>query len=557
MPYPSLAGTLERAFEPSIPTMSDPSRTAGPERGPSGHLDLLQRVTARMAVHHTLDEVLAAITRGLVHSAEAALARIWRYTTDDACPACRESPSGDAPPLAMRSLHLCASAGIFDGHAGPNHCVPLGMYLGGRVAETRTPTLVNDLANERRVHGVRWIGEHGLQGYAGYPLLFDGELEGVLGIFRRRPWEAEEFLALGVFASQAAIAIKNAVLIEEAERRSERLTVENDYLKSEIRQAHGSGEIVGKSAAIRELMRKIDKVAPTDTTVLLLGETGTGKELLARAIHDRSRRRDRPLIKVNCGAIPPGLVESELFGHERGAFTGAHERRLGRFELADGGTLFLDEVGEIPLDVQVKLLRVLQDGEIERVGGGGSHVHTDARIVAATNRDLEADVRSGKFRADLYYRLSVLPLRVPPLRERLEDLPLIVAHFLETLERKLGKPLRALTPESAERLRSYAWPGNVRELQNVLERACVLAAGDAVELVDALRGETAAAAAERAALPTLEEVEREHILRVLGSTRGVIQGPRGAAHVLGLHPNTLRSRMERLGILGRVRGDGA
>jgi transcriptional regulator with GAF, ATPase, and Fis domain len=531
--------------------MSDPRHGAeGPARGTRGHLELLQRVTAQMTVHHTLDEVLGAITRGLVQNAGAALARIWLYTRGEECPVCREAPPppAEAPPTGTRSLHLCASAGIFDGDAGPHHCLPLGMYLGGRVAEERTPTLINHLARERRVRGLRWIADHGLEAYAGYPLLFDGELEGVLGIFRQRPFEADEFLVLGVFASQAAIAIKNAELIERSEHRSERLSVENEYLQDEIEQEHGSCELVGRTPALRSLLRKVDQAAPTDTTVLLLGETGTGKELVARRLHARSRRRDRPLIKLNCGAIPPGLVESELFGHERGAFTGALQQRLGRFELADGGTLFLDEIGELPPDVQVKLLRVLQDGELERVGGGAV-LHTDVRIVAATNRDLEADVAAGKFRADLYYRLSVLPLRVPPLRERLDDLPLLVAHQLAKLERKLGKPLRALAPESVERLRRYPWPGNVRELQNVLERACVLARGDVVELVDALPGGAAGHAPP--APRTLEEVERDHILRVLATTHGVIQGPRGAARILGLHPNTLRSRMQRLGILGR------
>jgi formate hydrogenlyase transcriptional activator len=530
--------------------MSDLRYGAEAGRGTSGQLALLQRVTERMTVHHTLQEVLCAITRGLVQNAEAALARIWLYTTEDGCLACRGADTGQGLASAARSLHLSASAGIFDGQAGPHHRVPLGMYLGGRVAETRTPTLVNDLPHERRVRGLAWIAENGLQAYAGYPLLFDGELEGVLGVFRRRPLAADEFLALGIFASQAAIAIKNAVLIERTERHSAQLTSENEYLQREIQEVHGAGEIVGRSAALEAALRTIDKAAPTDTTVLLLGETGTGKELFARALHDRSRRRDRPLVKLNCAAIPPGLVESELFGHEKGAFTGALQQRLGRFELANGGTLFLDEIGELSLDVQVKLLRVLQDGELERVGGG-TLIRTNARIVAATNRDLEADVAAGRFRPDLFYRLSVLPLRVPPLRDRLDDLPLLVEHFLAKLQRKLGKTLRAPTPETMERLRRHRWPGNVRELENVLERACVLAQGGVVEVLDALPVSAGAIARDAADVRPLVEVEREHILRALESTHGVIQGPRGAARALGLHPNTLRSRMERLGILGR------
>jgi formate hydrogenlyase transcriptional activator len=516
--------------------------------GTSGHLELLQRITARMTVHETLDEVLEAITRGLVQNADAALARIWLYTTPEACLRCRQLP-GDVP-AGTPSLHLCASAGIFAGDSGPHHCMPLGMYLGGRIAETREATLLDDLTRERRVRNVPWIADHGLRAYAGYPLLFDGELEGVLGIFRQRPFDPDEFRVLGIFASQAAIAIKNASLLEEAGRNRERLSEENAYLEQEIQRERGSGEIVGKSPALLALLRKLEQVALADTTVLIQGETGTGKELLARYIHARSPRRSQPLIRVNCGAIAPGLVESELFGHERGAFTGAIQRRAGRFELARSGTLFLDEVGELPLEVQVKLLRALQEGEIERVGSGVP-IRVDARVVAATNRDLEADVRAGRFRADLFYRLSVFPVRVPPLRERPEDVPFLAEHFLAKFRRKLGRPAGRLTADSLHRLSRYAWPGNVRELQNVLERACVLARGDVVEVVDPLRAD--APAQQRSALRSLEEVEREHILRVLGSTHGIIQGPHGAAKILGLHPNTLRSRMERLGILRTAR----
>jgi formate hydrogenlyase transcriptional activator len=512
---------------------------------PAEHLELLRRVTEQMTVHHTLDDVLGAIARGLVANADAALARIWLYTTREACPACRETVPVEMRPDAP-SLHLCASAGIFEGPSGPHHCLPLGMYLGGHVAETREATLIHDLQRERRVRNLPWIGEQGLRAYAGYPLLFGGELEGVLGVFRRRGFEPDEFRALGIFASQAAIAIKNAALLEAAERDSVRLSEHNEYLHDEIEDERGSGEIVGRSRAMRALLRKLDQVVPTDTTVLLLGETGTGKELLARYVHARSRRRARALIRVNCGAIAPGLVESELFGHERGAFTGASRRRIGRFELAHEGTLFLDEIGDIPPEVQVKLLRVLQEGELERVGGG-SPIRVDARIVAATNRDLDAEVAAGRFRADLYYRLSVLPLRIPPLRERPEDVPLLVEHFLGTFRGKLGKPLARVSPDSLDRLCRYPWPGNVRELRNVLERACVLARSEVVELVEPLRAHPPGPDAP--ALRTLREIEREHVLRVLGSTHGVIQGPRGAAAILGLHPNTLRSRMERLGIL--------
>jgi transcriptional regulator with GAF, ATPase, and Fis domain len=297
----------------------------------------------------------------------------------------------------------------------------------------------------------------------------------------------------------------------------------------------------------------VQQVAPVETTVLLTGETGTGKELIARALHQGSPRRDRPLVKVNCGAIPQGVVESELFGHEKGAFTGALQRRIGRFEVADKGTLFMDEVGELPLDTQVKLLRVLQEHEFERVG---SH-HTqrvDVRLVAATNRDLEQEVAGQRFRADLFYRLNVFPIRVPPLRERPSDIPLLVQHFLAQFQRKLAKPLKAVTPESLARLERYAWPGNIRELQNVLERACVLSPGPVVEILDELgpvSGREAAPgrpATPQRAIVTLEESERMHIRQALAATDGRLHGPDGAAALLGINPSTLRSRMKKLGI---------
>ncbi len=336
--------------------------------------------------------------------------------------------------------------------------------------------------------------------------------------------------------------------------------------------------IVGDSRALRGVLREVGQVAPVETTVLLTGETGTGKELIARAIHESSGRRNRPLVKINCGAIPQGVVESELFGHEKGAFTGALQRRIGRFEMANGGTLFMDEVGELPLDVQVKLLRVLQEQEFERVGSTVSQ-KVDVRIIAATNRDLEAEVAAGRFRADLYYRLNVFPIRVPSLRERRSDIPLLVKHFLAQFQRKLAKPLAGVTEESMALLESYAWPGNIRELQNVMERTCVLAPGSMVEISAEDVGGVAAVdlASERAPAPqqharfasanavpgrivgsvssdrgnqlmTLDENERAHIRRAMRVAGGRIHGPRGAASMLGINPSTLRSRMLKLGI---------
>jgi len=279
---------------------------------------------------------------------------------------------------------------------------------------------------------------------------------------------------------------------------------------------------------------------------LIRGETGTGKELLARAVHDRSRRKSRPLVKVNCGSIPSGLVESELFGHEKGAFTGATQRRIGRFELADGGTIFLDEVTELPLDTQVKLLRVLQEGEFERVGSNHT-IKVDARVIAATNRNLQEVVRNGSFRADLFYRLNVFPLEVPPLRERPEDIPLLVNFFLGKFAKSLGKEIRGVSQNSMEHLCRYGWPGNIRELQNVIERAVVLAKGPVVQIDQSLlRSDDSLSGA--VSIDTLESNERRHILRALNETRWVIHGKKGAAELLGINPSTLRSRIEKLGI---------
>jgi len=318
--------------------------------------------------------------------------------------------------------------------------------------------------------------------------------------------------------------------------------------RNELTLGRGFEAIVGESAAVRAMLRDVRKVAGVETTVLLMGETGTGKELVARAIHDTSPREGRPLVKMNCGAIPQGLVESELFGHERGAFTGALQRRIGRFEMANKGTLFMDEVGELPTDIQVKLLRVLQEQEFERVGSAHSQ-QVDVRLVAATNRDLESEVSAGRFRRDLFYRLNVFPVRIPPLRDRVSDIPLLVKHFLAQLQRKLAKPLQGGTEDSMRRLQAYRWPGNIRELQNVLERACVMAASPIVDIDDAL---PVAIIADRAThhghVATLDDNERAHIRRALAASNGRIHGPRGAANILDINPSTLRSRMEKLGI---------
>lgn len=341
--------------------------------------------------------------------------------------------------------------------------------------------------------------------------------------------------------------------LAQVQQLKDQLHAENIYLQEAIMVAHNFGEIIGRSQALKKVLRQAEQVAPLDTTVLVLGETGTGKELLAHAIHNLSPRKSRPLVKVNCATLPSHLIESELFGHEKGAFTGAHARRAGRFEIANGGTIFLDEIGELPLDLQAKLLRVLQEGQFERLGSSRT-IEVDVRIIAATNRDLEEAVSKGAFRSDLYYRLSIFPITTPPLRERKEDIPVLVMHFVKQLHTKLGKEIESIPQETMEALQNYSWPGNVRELRNVIERAAIITQGTKLRLLDSLESRPMSqeasqpAATRRNFVETLEESQRSLIIQTLEKTYWRVEGPNGAAALLGVHPNTLRSRLKKLGI---------
>jgi formate hydrogenlyase transcriptional activator len=371
----------------------------------------------------------------------------------------------------------------------------------------------------------------------------------------------------GKYTRTMFLDVTDRVLMEQEKAR---LAAENIYLREEIKAVHNFDEIVGQSPALLDALEKVNRVAKTDATVLITGETGTGKELIARAIHSASHRRDQPLIKVNCAALPAGLVESELFGHEKGAFSGAISRRVGRFELAHGGTIFLDEVGEVPLDVQVKLLRVLQEREFERVGGTQS-IKVDVRVIAATNRDLVKSIGAGKFREDLYYRLNVFPIALPSLRERAGDVPLLVHFLVARFAARIGVRIESVGKGTMERLSRYSWPGNIRELENVLERAVILSNGPTLEIdpevfasataarsvnagaktpsASASQGQAATGADSTPPLESLESSTRNHILAALEQSGWIIDGPRGAAKILNLHPNTLRSRMKKLGIV--------
>ena len=390
--------------------------------------------------------------------------------------------------------------------------------------------------------------------FVGHPLIHRGEVLGVLGLFARERPSVSCFEWLRMISDHLAAAIANARALEEINSLRKRLEQENEYLREEVQQAAVFGDLLGQAPALQAVTRQVELVAPTNAAVLILGESGTGKEVVAREIHRHSRRAERPLIKVNCAAIPRELYESEFFGHAKGAFTGALRDRAGRFELADGGTLFLDEVGEIPLDMQAKLLRVLQEGEIERIGEERTR-KIDVRIIAATNRNLRAESEAGRFRQDLYYRLSVFPMELPPLRKRVEDIPLLAEHFLNRFARQLGRPRPRLTLANVQDLQRHDWPGNVRELQHTVERACIVAADGRLRFdfpTSAVKQQT-----EFSNSPSsqhiltdeeLRSLEAANIQAALKKCHGKVYGANGAAALLGLKPTTLNSRIKSLGI---------
>jgi transcriptional regulator with GAF, ATPase, and Fis domain len=367
-----------------------------------------------------------------------------------------------------------------------------------------------------------------------------------------RNWTTETVTELKLISENLASAVARSRAIAEIERLKDKLQKENVYLREEIRLAHGFDEIIGESAVLRSCLQAVEKVAPTDVPVLILGETGTGKELFARAVHKLSKRRDKPIVSVNCPTLPANIIESELFGHEKGAFTGAQSRRRGRFELADTGTLFLDEIGELPLELQSKLLRVLQTGEFQRLGGTET-LHADVRLIAATNRNLQSAIERGEFRQDLYYRISSFPIQLPALRDRKDDIPLLAEHFVHKHGERLDKHIGAISSQLIDALVDYAWPGNVRELESAIERALISSGDDTVlQSPDPQRwiihGGQKELDLSADAVTDLTTVERTHIINVLERTGWKISGPDGAAAVLGMPSSTLRSRMKRLGI---------
>jgi formate hydrogenlyase transcriptional activator len=421
-------------------------------------------------------------------------------------------------------------------------------------------------------HVIHYLRSQGVQAVCCVPLTTHGRTFGTINFASRDPqnFSTPDVELLCQIASQVAIALENALAFKEIDALKDKLAVEKLYLEEEIRTEFSFDEIIGESPALRRALAQVELAAPASTTVLILGETGTGKEIIARAIHNRSPRSERTFVKVNCASIPAGLLESELFGHERGAFTGALAQKIGRFEFADGGTLFLDEVGDLPLELQPKLLRVLQEQEFERLGGNRT-IHVDVRVVAATNADLNQLVAERKFRSDLYYRLNVFPIQIPPLRERPEDVPLLVRYFVQKFSRRQNKTVEYVPAPVMEAMANYSWPGNVRELENLIERAVLLSPGKELrvplaefkennipasfaagplDLLDLPRpSESLAPVATPVASPrTLDDAQRQHILQVLRQTQWRISGPRGAAAILGLKRTTLQARMRKLGI---------
>lgn len=518
----------------------------------------IQELLLDMARERTLNPLLQLVVRRLAAQSQVALARIWLVRPGDVCDSCLMRKDC---PTNVPCLHLVASAG--DSVANPDEDwtrldgdfrrFPVGQRKVGEVAKSSEAVCVDDISMDSKwIARPEWARGEGILGFGGQPLVYHGEVLGVLGLFVRGRFLSSALGSLRLIADHAAAAIANARAFDAIAELRAKLAIENEYLRSELSESQAFGEILGQSASIRLMSEQIEQVAPTDATVLIGGESGTGKELVAREIHARSRRADQPLIKVNCASVPKELYESEFFGHARGSFTGAVKDRVGRFAAADGGTLFLDEVGEIPLELQSKLLRVLQEGEYERVGDERTR-KIDVRIVAATNRELAREVEEGRFRQDLYYRLNVFPIEVPALRERGEDIGLLARHFVERAAQKLGRPA-LLADTDVAALQAYDWPGNVRELQNVIERGVITARDGRIRLSLPVVEQSASPLGklhEPQSVITdeeLRELERRNLLAALEQADGKLYGPDGAADLLGLKPTTVASRLKRFGI---------
>lgn len=502
-------------------------------------LDLTNRVVSNLNLRDVLREISASIRRVMQCDGVGI-----------------DLPSPEDKKLRLYALDFPDNPGIIqEGFEPPadEKASALRVFLSGE------PVILS----KQEIEGEPALPHFGILSLAHVPMKGRGGIVGVLslGSWREHAFSQDDLAFLGQIARQVAIAIENAWAFGEVSELKNKLALEKLYLEDEIRSELKFEEIVGKSEALRRVLKEVETVAPTDSTVLIYGETGTGKELIARAVHNLSSRQANGFVKLNCAAIPTGLLESELFGHERGAFTGAISQRVGRFELANRGTMFLDEIGEVPLELQPKLLRVLQEREFERLGSTRT-LRTDARLIAATNRDLEALVNEQRFRSDLYYRLNVFPVRVPALRERPEDIPLLVRHFVQQFSRRISKTIDTIPSDTMSTLTKYPWPGNIRELQNVIERAVILTKGPILNVPsDDLRAPTFASlpvttpGTARNMRAVLDETERQQIVAALEQSNWTVAGPNGAAAQLGIKRSTLQSRMQKLGI--RVSRTGA
>jgi formate hydrogenlyase transcriptional activator len=494
-------------------------------------LDLTNRIVSNLDLRALLREVSASI-RHVMHCEGAAVSL----------------PAPETGELRLIALDFPGGKGILrEGLASRD--------LTNSVARVFATGQVMNMTREELQTDGPSAGE-GAQSMCRLPLVSRDRVLGVLsvGAVREHAFTDDDVSFLGDVAKQVAVAVENAIAYDKIATLKDKLAQEKVYLEDEIRTELNFEEIVGSSEALRHVLRQVETVAPTDSTVLIYGETGTGKELIARALHTLSTRKGHAFVKLNCAAIPTGLLESELFGHERGAFTGAIAQRVGRFELAHGGTMFLDEIGEVPLELQPKLLRVLQEREFERLGSTRT-LHTDARLIAATNRDLAEMVAAQTFRSDLYYRLNVFPIRIPPLRERPEDIPVLVRHFVQQFSRRNNRSIDTIPSDTMDALVHYQWPGNIRELQNVLERGVIVSRGPVLKVpIAEFKAHTARAAIAKPVKPastlrdTLGETERNQILKALEQSQWIIAGPKGAAARLGIKRSTLQFRMGKLGI---------
>ena len=517
-----------------------------------------------IAQERSLDGLMETLMGVCTTLPEFARVEFWLIEKGDICSRC---PQRAQCPDQTRCLHLVAGcdnpvpgsgreASIFY-HS--HERIPLGVGIIGRTGMTGKQAEMQDLDKDLgELSGIEWLRSEQTRGFAVTPISFRDEILGAIALFTRINAPKEGRVWRQIFADHIGAAIVNARAFEEIHRLKSQLEMQNAYLQEEVVEAKAFGELVGQSQALRHIVSQIDLVAPTEASALVLGESGTGKELVAREIHQRSRRKDKPLVRVNCASIPKDLFESEFFGHARGAFTGAVKDRAGRFEAAEGGTLFLDEIGEVPLDLQSKLLRVLQEKCYERVGEDRTR-QADVRVVAATNHNLQRQVEAGRFREDLFYRLNVFPIQVPPLRERMEDVALLAKHFIETSVKELGCSKPRLTRAGIAKLENYHWPGNIRELRNVIERAIIISRGGALDFdlpvtESAVVPSRHAAHAKGDAEPgflteaELQRRERNNLLIVLEKTRWKIKGENGAAELLGVKATTLKARIKKMGL---------